>query len=95
MVQDFNLQDFNVRSKRIPFRQVRKIRLRQKRPTSCPKGEDSRIAHLWIGQYDADGHWIFNQDFSEITGGKVDVRLKDSGERTVSGEYIRADKSDL
>ncbi len=53
--------------------------IKTKAADQLPEGEDSRIAHLWIGQYDADGHWIFNQYFSVVTGGKVDVRLKDSG----------------
>ena len=53
--------------------------VRTKAADQLPEGEESRIAQLWIGQYDADGNWIFNQYFSTITGGKVDVRLKDSG----------------
>ena len=44
-----------------------------------PEAEENRIAHLWISQYDADGNWMFNQYFSEITDMKVDVRLMDSG----------------
>ena len=53
--------------------------VKTKAADQLPEGEDSRIAHLWIGQYDAGGNWIFNQYFPIITGGKVDVRLKDSG----------------
>ena len=37
--------------------------VKTKAADQLPEGEDSRIAHLWIGQYDADGHWIFNQYF--------------------------------
>ena len=50
-----------------------------KATTALPDAEESGIAHLWIGQYDADGNCIFNQYFSVITGNEVDVRLKDSG----------------
>lgn len=50
-----------------------------KATTALPDAEESGIAHLWIGQYDADGSCIFNQYFSVITGNEVDVRLKDSG----------------
>lgn len=53
--------------------------VKSKAADQLPEGEDSRIAHLWIGQYDAGGNWIFNQYLPIITGGKVDVRLKDSG----------------
>ncbi|WP_075557039.1 BACON domain-containing protein [Parabacteroides timonensis] len=53
--------------------------VKTKAADQLPEGEDSRIAHLWIGQYDADGNCIFNQYFSVITGNEVDVRLKDSG----------------
>ncbi|MBC8620324.1 DUF4906 domain-containing protein [Parabacteroides faecis] len=53
--------------------------VRTKAADQLPEGEESRIAQLWIGQYDADGNWIFNQYFPTIIGGKVDVRLKDSG----------------
>lgn len=50
-----------------------------KATTALPDAEESGIAHLWIGQYDAGGNCIFNQYFSVITGNEVDVRLKDSG----------------
>ncbi|WFE83281.1 BACON domain-containing protein [Parabacteroides chongii] len=50
-----------------------------KATTALPDAEESGIAHLWIGQYDADGSCIFNQYFSVITGNEVDVRLKDGG----------------
>ena len=50
-----------------------------KATTALPDAEESGIAHLWIGQYDADGNCIFNQYFSVITGNEVDVRLKGSG----------------
>ena len=53
--------------------------VKTKAADQLPEGEDSRIAHLWIGQYDTDGNCIFNQYFSVITGNEVDVRLKDSG----------------
>ena len=53
--------------------------VKTKAADQLPEGEDSRIAQLCIGQYDADGNCIFNQYFSVITGNEVDVRLKDSG----------------
>lgn len=53
--------------------------VKTKSPNPLIDGDESLIAQLWIGQYDVDGSCVFNQYFSVITGGKVDVRLKDSG----------------
>lgn len=58
---------------------IRKDTVMTKADSPLPEAEESRIAQLWIGQYDADGNWIFNQYFPIVTGTKVDVRLIDSG----------------
>lgn len=56
--------------------------VKTKSPNPLTDENESLIAQLWVGQYDADGNWVFNQYFSIIAGNEVDVRLKDSGKAT-------------
>ncbi len=73
---------------------IRKDTVMTKADSPLPEAEESRIAQLWIGQYDADGNWIFNQYFPIVTGTKVDVRLIDSG-GTSHHVWFVANASDL
>ena len=73
---------------------IRKDTTITKATSPLPEAEESRIAQLWIGQYDADGNWIFNQYFPIVTGTKVDVRLIDSG-GTSHHVWFVANASDL
>ena len=57
---------------------IRKDTAMTKAANPLPEAEESRIAQLWIGQYDVDGNWIFNQYFPIVTGTKVDVHLIES-----------------
>lgn len=53
-----------------------------KAETALPEAEENRIAHLWVGQYAADGNRVMHQYFPVISGTEVDVKLRDSGEAT-------------
>lgn len=63
---------------------------------AAPLGEleESRIAQLWIGQYDADGKQIFSQNFPSMTETRVDVKLKDS-QSTTHHIWFVANSGDL
>lgn len=60
------------------------------------EGAESRIASLWIGQYEAEtGVRLFGQYISAMTGTEVNVKLKENADGATSRIWFVANQGDL
>lgn len=57
--------------------------------------QESKIAELWVGQYDAAGKCLFSQYLKDMTSNKVILKLKQSKDKSVSHVYFVANAGDL
>lgn len=58
--------------------------------------QESQIASLWVGQYDAtSGKLLFNQYISSMTGTTVNLKLKQSQNKSKSRVYFVSNAGDL
>lgn len=67
-----------------------------KATTSLTEAQESQIASLWVGQYDAaTGTRLFNQYISSMTGTTVNLKLKQSHDGSKSRVYFVSNGGDL
>ena len=67
-----------------------------KAATALSEAQESQIASLWVGQYDATtGKRLFNQYISSMTGTTVNLKLKQSQNGSKSHVYFVSNAGDL
>ena len=67
-----------------------------KAASSLSEAEESQIASLWVGQYDAaTGQRLFNQYFPSVTSTTVNLKLKQSKDNSKSRVYFVSNAGDL
>lgn len=69
--------------------------LQTRAATDLPAGQDSKIASLWVGQYDAAGNRLFSQYIESMSDNTVSIKLKQSRDETKSHVWFVPNSGDL
>lgn len=69
--------------------------LQTRAATDLLDGQDSKIASLWVGQYDAAGNRLFSQYIESMSDNTVNIKLKQSLEEMKSHVWFVPNSGDL
>ena len=73
-----------------------KERIHTRAAQSLDEDQESKIAGIWVGQYDLlTGVLLFNKYFSSLTGSTVNIKLKQSQENAKSHVWFIANVGDV